>query len=87
MTPKPSRREVAKAKTRAKILATAKRLWEKPGTYEAMTIRAITSAAGYSTGALFMCWPDKASLWREAMGYEPPVDCAAVREALRAAAS
>jgi hypothetical protein len=39
-----------------------------------------------STGAIFANFASKADLWREAMGYEPPVDSEAVRAALKAQA-
>ena len=80
---KPNRRDMAKAATRAKILDSARRLWGDPGTYEFFGIRDIAAGAGMSTGAVFANWPSKEALWREAMGYAPPVDCAVVREALR----
>lgn len=81
----PNRRQQAKARTRALILATARSLWAEPGSYEAVTIRVITKAAGMSTGAVFANWSGKEDLWREAMGYEPPVDGPLVRAALLAA--
>jgi len=78
-----NKRKLAKAATREAILAVARKLWETPGSYEGSTMRLIASAAGKSTGAIFANWTGKEDLWREAMGYEPPVDSAAVREALR----
>lgn len=60
----------------------ARRLWAEPGSYEAGDIRSIAAEAGYSTGAVFANFDSKADLWREVMGYEPPVDCIAVRRAL-----
>lgn len=77
-----TRREVAKAATRAKLLAGARELWAAPGSYEAIGIRDIADHIGMSTGAVFSNWESKADLWREAMGYEPPVDGPAVRAAL-----
>jgi len=77
-----NRREVAKAATRAKLLAAARDLWAMPGSYEAIGIREVSGHIGMSTGAVFANWDSKADLWREAMGYEPPVDGPAVREAL-----
>mgnify|MGYP000958300183 CR=1 FL=1 len=74
-----------KAATRAKLVAAAQKLWAKPGTYEHIGIREIAAEAGMSTGAIFANWPGKADLWREAMGYEPPVDGPAVRAALQSA--
>lgn len=83
----PNLRDAAKAKTREAVLSAARKLWEEPGTYEAATIRVIAAASKRSTGAIFANWTGKEDLWREAMGMEPPVDSAAVREALRRAAS
>ena len=83
MTVRVNRRVAAKAATRAKLIAAAERLWERPGSYEAATMRGIAAEAGVSTGAIFANWPGKEDLWREAMGYEPPVDCEAVRRALQ----
>lgn len=85
--PRQNKRLIAKAATRAKLTHAARILWAAPGTYEPVTIRIIAAAAGVSTGAIFANWTGKAELWREVMGYEPPVDCAEVREALKAAAS
>lgn len=80
---KPNRRQQAKVATRAKLLATARDLWSEPGSYDAATMRVIASAAGMSTGAIFANWPGKEDLWREAMGYAPPVDCPEVRALLQ----
>lgn len=81
-----NRRQLAKARTRARVIAAAQKVWAKPGSYEDGTIRVIATTAGMSTGAIFANFAGKEDLWREAMGYEPPIDCAAVRAALRAAA-
>lgn len=77
-----NRRQHAKAQTRAKALASARRLWAEPGTYEAVGIREIAADMGMSTGAVFANFDSKADLWREAMGYEPPVDGPEVRALL-----
>ena len=77
------RRAEAKARTREKLIAAARQVWAEPGTYQTQGIREVAAAAGMSTGAVFANWPSKAALWRDAMGYQPPVDCLAVREALR----
>jgi AcrR family transcriptional regulator len=82
-----NRRAAAKAQTRAKAIAAARKLWAEPGTYETQGIREIAAEMGMSTGAIFSNFASKADLWREAMGYEPPVDSAEVREALKAAAA
>lgn len=78
-----NKRQLAKAATRAKLIEVARALWAEPCTYEAVTIRVIAKAAGKSTGAIFANWSGKEDLWREAMGFEPPVDSAEVREALK----
>lgn len=79
---KPNRRQEAKAANRAKLLAAARDLWAEPGTYEGVGIREIAAYAGMSTGAIFANWASKGDLWREAMGYEPPVDGPEVRALL-----
>ncbi len=84
--PKLNRRQTAKVATRAKLLETARNLWAPAGSYEPVTIRVIAAAAGVSTGAIFANWSGKEVLWREAMGFEPPVDSEAVRAALKAQA-
>jgi len=85
--PKLNKRQLAKADTRAKVIAAAQALWAEPGTYEFWGIRDIAAHIGMSTGAVFANFASKADLWREAMGYEPPVDCEAVRAALKAQAA
>lgn len=87
MSEKPlNKRQASKIATRAKVVEAARKLWAEPGSYELWGIRDIASSVGLSTGAVFANFASKADLWREAMGYEPPVDCAAVRAALQAAA-
>lgn len=78
-----NRRQLAKAATREKLIIVARALWAEPGSYEPVTIRVIASAAGLSTGSIFSNFAGKEDLWRVAMGYEPPVDSADVREALK----
>lgn len=85
--PKLNRRQAAKVATREKLLRTARVLWAPAGSYAPVTVRDIAAAAGTSTGAIFANWSGKEALWREAMGYEPPVDCEAVRAALKAQAA
>lgn len=85
--PKLNKRQLAKAATREKLLHTARVLWAPAGSYEPVTIRDIAAAAGMSTGSIFANWTGKEDLWRDAMGYEPPVDCEAVRAALKAQAA
>jgi AcrR family transcriptional regulator len=81
-----NRRQQAKAQPRARVIAAAQQVWAEPGSYEDGTIRVIATAAGMSTGSIFANFEGKEDLWRVAMGYEPPIDSAAVRAALRAAA-
>lgn len=81
-----NRRQLAKAQTRARIIAAAQKLWAEPGSYNDGTIRVIATAAGMSTGAIFANFEGKEDLWRVAMGYEPPIDSAEVRAALKAVA-
>lgn len=83
--PKLNRRQQAKLVTIQKTVAAARRLWAEPGTYEIVGIRDIAAEMGMTTGAIFANFSSKAELWRVAMGYAPPVDCRAVREALIAA--
>ncbi len=75
-----NRRQQAKARTVAKILAVAGELF-RSGKYHEATIRSIARAAGMSTGAVFANWEGKADLWREAMGCEPPGDTPVTRAA------
>jgi AcrR family transcriptional regulator len=86
MSVTPNRRVAAKAATRARVIAAATRRWAKPGTYEIEGIREIAAEAGMSTGAIFANFASKADLWREVMGYEPPVDGPEVRQLLQSLA-
>jgi hypothetical protein len=80
--PKLDRREAAKIRTAAKILSAAKTAFSDVSRpYATVTMRAIASAAGVSTGAIFNSWKGKDDLWREAMGCEPPIDTPVVRAA------
>ncbi|HYD46410.1 MAG TPA: helix-turn-helix domain-containing protein [Phenylobacterium sp.] len=79
-----TRRDDAKAVTTGKILTAARALWAEPGSYTRVSLRDIATAAGVSTGAIFNAWTGKEALWREAMGYPPPVDGPAVRALLQA---
>ena len=78
--PRFPRRAAAKARTRDRILTSAKTLFVER-TYAGSTIRDIAAHAGMSTGALFANFKDKADLWRAAMGSEPPLDRADTRAA------
>lgn len=63
----PTRRALAKQRTREKILASARELFTEKG-YERATIRDIAAAAGMSTGAVFASFADKSELFREILG-------------------
>ena len=80
-----NRRDLARAKTREMVLTSAREIWAEPGSYERGDLRSIARHMGRSTGSVFAHFATKADLWRAAMGYEPPVDCAEVRELLRMA--
>jgi AcrR family transcriptional regulator len=82
-----NKRQHSKIATRAKVVEAARTLWAEPGTYEFWGIRDIAGSVGLSTGAVFANFASKADLWREAMGYEPPVDCAEVRDLLKGLAA
>lgn len=58
------RRAVAKARTREKLLESAKRLFMAHG-YDGATMRDIANDAGLSTGAVFANFVDKADLFNE----------------------
>ncbi|MHB8529717.1 MAG: TetR family transcriptional regulator [Caulobacteraceae bacterium] len=60
----PTKRALAKSRTRQKILASAKRLFAERG-YEAATIRDIASEAGMSTGAVFASFTGKSDVFGE----------------------
>ncbi len=60
--PRVNRRQVAKARTRVKVLEAARTLFAERG-YDAATIRDIAKGAGMSTGAVFANFQDKAELF------------------------
>ena len=60
----PTRRTLAKQRTRQKLLDAARRLFAERG-YEAATVRDIAAAADLSTGAVFASFSDKAELFTE----------------------
>jgi AcrR family transcriptional regulator len=57
-----TRRDLAKQRTRERLLDAARRLFVERG-YEATTIRDIAALAGFSTGAVFANFSDKAELF------------------------
>lgn len=64
-------REAAKRKTTEKVVAAA-REWFLKLPYEDVSIRCIASTAGFSTGAIFNSFADKAAVYEAAMGEPPP---------------
>ncbi|HUZ13313.1 MAG TPA: TetR/AcrR family transcriptional regulator [Caulobacteraceae bacterium] len=61
---RPTRRALAKQRTREKIAAAARTLFTERG-YDGATIRDIATAAGMSTGAVFANFTDKSDLFAE----------------------
>lgn len=78
---KPTRRALAKQRTREKVLAAARQLFTERG-YEGATIRDIAKAAGMSTGAVFASFADKSELFDEILAQ----DYALLGEAMQDAA-
>jgi AcrR family transcriptional regulator len=60
----PTRRALAKQRTRSRVLAAARKLFGEHG-YDGATIRDIAAAADMSTGAVFANFADKSDLFRE----------------------
>ena len=79
---KPTRRALAKQRTREKVLAAARQLFTERG-YEGATIRDIAKAAGMSTGAVFASFADKSELFDEILAQ----DYALLGEAMQDAAN
>ena len=75
-----SRRLRNKAITRAYLVAVAGAVFDLYP-YEAATMRRIAAQARVSVGTIAVHFPDKADLWRAAMGVEPPVDSLLSRSA------
>ncbi len=57
----PSRREQARAEARVRILEEARKLFLERG-YDAVTMRDVAKATGYTASALYYHFPDKAEL-------------------------
>ncbi len=67
-----TKRAEAKARTREAVVIAARDLFHHHG-FEAVTIRQVAKAAGFSTGAIFASFPDgKAQLFEAAMGEKAP---------------
>lgn len=64
-----NRRQAAKARTREKVLDSAKNLFEKKG-YEQATVRDIAKGAKMSTGAVFANFDDKLDLFAAVLSRE-----------------
>lgn len=78
-----TRRQEAKASTRARVLYEARSCFETMG-YEASTIRLIADRAGMSTGAIFANFAGKAEVYAAIYGHAPisPEAGRELREAL-----
>lgn len=76
----PTRRALAKQRTREKILASARELFTEKG-YERATIRDIASTAGMSTGAVFASFSDKSELFQEILTADHETVFGAMRDA------
>ncbi len=83
---KPTRRALAKQRTREKVLASARQLFTERG-YEGATIRDIAKAAGMSTGAVFASFADKAELFDEILGNDYALLAEAMTDASENAAT
>lgn len=79
--PRLNRRQVAKIRTRQKVLDAARALFAERG-YEPATIRDIAKGAGMSTGAVFANFQDKAELFEAVLSE----DLARLAETMKAAA-
>lgn len=66
-----NRRQLAKARTVAKVKEAARFLFVNVG-YEATTIRDLAARIGMSTGAVFASFENKDAIWTEVMGSPPP---------------
>lgn len=67
---RPNRRQIAKAKTTARVLEAARTLFARDG-FQKATIRAIANEAGMSTGAVFASFENKDALYFAAHGHDP----------------
>jgi AcrR family transcriptional regulator len=83
---KPNRRAENKARTRQKVLDSAKRLFMAHG-YEGATMRDIAADAGLSTGAVFANFADKADLFNEVILSDFELQNAQMTEAVAGARS
>jgi len=79
--PRLNRRQAAKIRTRAKVMAAARALFAERG-YEPATIRDIARGAGMSTGAVFANFQDKAELFDAVLAEDLERVSAALTDAL-----
>ena len=66
-------RQARYVETRRRFVEAARELFGAHR-YEEVTIRLIAERVGRAPSLIFIYWPDKASIWREVMGCEPPGD-------------
>src|ERR1700710_582460 len=83
---RPNRRAENKARTRQKVLDSAKRLFMTHG-YEGATMRDIAADAGLSTGAVFANFSDKADLFNEVMLADFEIQAEKMNDAVASASS
>lgn len=83
---RPNRRAENKARTRQKVMESAKRLFMTHG-YEGATMRDIASDAGLSTGAVFANFSDKADLFNEVMLADFEIQAVKMQDAVASASS
>lgn len=77
---RPNQRKAALAKTKTKLIQTARRLF-KQYPYAKVSMRLIAQEMGMSTGAVYNLYESKADVWRDAMGTIPPVDDIVIQQA------
>ena len=73
-------KQVQAARTR-EALARSARQFLSANPYETVTMKAVAACAGRSQSAIYRYWSNKADLWRDVMGCEPPLDSAQARQA------
>ena len=73
-------KQARSARTRAKLAFSARELFAAEA-YDAVSPRRVATLAGHSPSTIYNYWRDKAALWRDVMGCEPPVDSALARRA------
>jgi AcrR family transcriptional regulator len=73
-------KQVQAARTR-EALARSARQFLSANAYETVTLEAVAACAGHSSRSIYRYWPNKADLWRDVMGCEPPLDSAQARQA------